>query len=130
MGKNCNISDGVTIFTPWNVSIGDRVSINVSCYIGGEGDITIGNFVAIAHNCSIISETHIFTDTTIPIKEQGTMGQPISIGNDVWLGSKVTILGNVNIGDGAIIGANSLVTKDIPENVIAVGVPCKVIRFR
>ena len=130
MGKNCNISDAVTIYNPQNVSIGNRVSINVGCYIGGEGEITIGNYVAIAHNCSIISETHNFSDTSIPIKKQGMTAQPISIGDNVWLGGKVSIMGNTIIGDGAIIGTNSVVTKDIPENAIAVGVPCKVIRFR
>ena len=54
--------------------------------------------------------------------------KPIFIGKDVWIGANATILGGVHIGSGSIIGAGSVVTDDIPENVIAVGVPCKVLR--
>lgn len=130
MGKGSNISDAVTIANPSNVSIGNRCSIHEYSYFAGEGEISIGNFVAIANNCTIISESHNFTDRNVPIKLQGLSPQPVIIGNDVWIGSKVTILGNVQIGDGAIIGAGSVVTKDIPEYAVAVGVPCNVIKYR
>lgn len=130
MGRNVNICDAVTIIDPSKVSIGDRVSIHEYTYIAGGGEITIGNCVAIANNCTIVSESHNFFERNIPIKDQGVTAQPVSIGNDVWIGSKVTILGNVKIGNGAIIGAGSVVNKDIPAYAIAVGVPCKVIKYR
>ena len=130
MGENCNICDGVSILNSANISLGDRVSIHENTTIGGKGKITIGNHVAIAHNCSIISESHIFSDNDILIKDQGLTTEPIFIGNNVWLGCKVAVLGNVRIGNGCVIGAGSVVTKDIPENTVAVGNPCRVIRYR
>lgn len=130
MGKNTNICDAVTIVNPSRVSIGERCSIHEYSYIAGEGEIAIGNYVAIANNCTIISESHNFADRNVPIKMQGLSAQPVIIGDDVWLGSKVTILGNVKIGKGAVIGAGSVVTRDIPEYAIAFGAPCKVIRYR
>lgn len=129
-GNGLNICDGVTIIRPGNLIVGDRVSIHEYSYIGGTGHIKIGNFVSIANNCSIISETHNFEKRDLPIKEQGVTPQSISIGSDVWIGSRVTILGKVKIGNGAVIGAGSIVTKDIPDYAVAFGVPCRVMRYR
>jgi len=130
MGRDTNICDAVTITNPSKLSIGGKCSIHEYSYLGGEGEIVIGDYVAIANNCTIISESHNFTDRNVPIKMQGLTPQPVKIGSDVWIGSKVTILGNVKIGNGSVIGAGSVVTKDIPEYAIAVGVPCKVMRYR
>ena len=130
MGPNCNITDAVTITSPENVSLGERVSIHEYSVLGGSGDIVIGDRVAIANSCTLISESHIFSDPNKPIKEQGLTAQPITIGDDVWLGARVTVLGNVTIGPGAVIGAGSVVSRDIPANAIAVGVPCRVIGQR
>lgn len=130
MGVNCNICDGVTISRPQNIYLGNRVSIHEYTLIGGSGDIKIGNYVAIGSNCSIISENHNFNDKQIKIKDQGVTPQPIVIGENVWLGCKVIILGNVTIGHGAVIGAGSVVTRSVPENAIVVGNPARVIRQR
>ena len=78
----------------------------------------------------MISETHNFSNTEILIKNQGVKAQQIVIGDNVWLGCKITVLGNITIGSGTIVGAGSVVTKSIPENVLAAGNPCKVIRVR
>lgn len=121
---NSNITDGVTIVHPKKVSIGDRVSIHPHTYILGE--VTIGNYVAIATKCSIVAESHNFSDVSTYIKSQGIEDQPISIGNDVWIGANSVILGNVTIGDGSIIGAGSVVTRDIPPYSVAMGNPARV----
>jgi len=125
---NSNITDGVTIVHPGKVSIGDRVSIHPHTYLRGE--ITIGNYVAIAAKCSFVAESHNFADVTTPIKLQGIEDQPISIGNDVWIGAHSIILGNVTIGDGAIIGAGSVVTKNIAPYSVVMGSPARVVRNR
>jgi len=130
MGQSCNIADAVTITAPANLSLGNRVSIHPYCVFAGSGEIEIGNGVAIASSCILISESHIFDDAETLIKDQGLEAQPIRIGNDVWLGARVTVLGNVTINDGAVIGAGSVVTRDIPANSVAVGVPCQVVRTR
>jgi len=129
-GKGFNICDAVTIVSPEKLALGDRVSIHEYSYFGGGGEITIGNYVAIANNCSLIPSSHNFESRDRYIKEQGGVDQPIVIEDDVWLGSKVTVLGNVTIGRGAIIGAGSVVTKDVPAYAVAVGVPCRVLRYR
>lgn len=130
VGANSNITDAVTISSPANVSLGDRVSIHEYCVLAGSGEIKIGSRVAIANSCILVSESHVYFDPIRPIKDQGLIAQPITIGDDVWLGARVTVLGNVTIGDGAVIGAGSVVTRNIPPNSIAVGVPCRVIRQR
>lgn len=130
MGSRTKISDAVTIGDPSRVSIGDFVSIHEYTYIGTMGEITIGDYVRIGAGCSIISDTHNFEQRDILIKKQGASAQPVVISSNVWLGCQVTVLGGVTIGEGAIIGAGSVVTKDVPPYAIAMGVPCKVSRFR
>ena len=93
------------------------------------GGIEIGSDVLIAANCYIIDNDHEFKRGEL-INKQGVLVKPTRIGNDVWLGTGVSVLRGVTIGDGAVIGAGSVVNKDIPENAIAVGVPAKVIRYR
>ncbi len=129
-GLRINICDGVTIINPGNVTLGDRVSIHEYSYIEATGAIKIGDYVAMASGATLVSEGHNFDRKDVLIKEQGVIKQPIVIGNDVWLGANVTVLGNVTIGDGSVIGAGSVVTKDIPAYAVAVGVPCKVIKYR
>ncbi len=130
MGKNCNICDGVTIIKPENLSLGSRVSIHPYSYIEATGEIFIDDFVAIASHCVIVSENHETSDKSKLIKLQGVIPKPILIGPDVWLGARATILGGVTIGKGSVIGAGSVVTKEVPDYSVAVGVPCKVIKSR
>ena len=80
---------------------------------------------------TVITRNHRHDRTDIPMMEQGfEEEQPVVIGNDVWIGDRVVILPGVHIGSGSIIGAGAVVTKDIPDNAIAAGVPARVIRFR
>lgn len=130
MGRYTNIADGVTIADPTRVSIGSNVSIHEYTFIGAVGEVTIGDYVMFATGCAIISDSHIFTQRDIPMRKQGTVARPVVIEDDVWLGCKVTVLGGVRIGQGAVIGAGSVVTRDIPAYAVAMGVPCRIKRFR
>ena len=121
---NSNIIDSVTIVNPTKVSIGDNVSIHPYTYILGE--VTIGNYVGIASKSSIIAETHNTADISIPYKLQGMEDQPVSIGNDVWIGAHSIILGNSKIGDGVIISAGSVVSGEIPPYSVVMGNPARV----
>lgn len=109
-----------------NITIGDNVYINFGCIILDCSEVTIGSHTLLGPNIGLYAANHS-TDATERING-GCYGKPIHIGNNVWLGGDVKVLQGVTIGDNTIIGAGSIVTKDIPDNVIAVGNPCKVIR--
>lgn len=97
--------------------------------------VTIGDNVFFGPNCSLMTPIHplLPRERNMRIKEDGTLydleyAKPIRIGNDCWFGANVTVCGGVTIGDGCVIGAGSVVTRDIPSGVLAAGNPCRVIR--
>ena len=88
--------------------------------------MTFGDHVFIAPNCTFTTAEHALDAEQ---RNEGLeVALPITVGNNVWIGTGTIVLGGVTIGDNAVIGAGSVVTKDIPPNVIAVGVPCRVLR--
>ena len=121
-----------SVWLPWveYLRLGKNVSIHPLCYIDAQGGISIGNNVSIAHNVSILSFDHDYSDTSKPIKDAPLTLKEIVIENDVWIGAAARILGGVRIGTGSVIGAGAVVTKDIPPMSIAVGVPARVIKSR
>lgn len=129
-GENVSIQPDCYIFYPENLEIGDNVSIHPMCYFFAQGGISIGNDVSIAHGVTIMTTNHQFDRTDIPIKDQPLAFGEVIIHDDVWIGAKATILYGRTIGKGSIIGAASVVTKDIKENTINVGVPAKAVKER
>ncbi|MGL4412583.1 MAG: DapH/DapD/GlmU-related protein [Bacteroidales bacterium] len=107
-----------------NITIGKNVFINSCCNFQDQGGITIGDGSLIGHKVVLATLNHGFAPD-----DRGTLyPSPITIGRNVWIGSSVTVLPGVTISDNAIIGASSVVTKDVPPNTLSVGNPCKVIR--
>lgn len=129
-GENVVIYPGVYLLNPQNITIGNNVSIHPMCYIEALGEVVIGNDVSIAHGVSIMSTSHNYSNLSIPIKDQGGIFGKVVIGDNVWIGAKATILSNKTIESGAIIGANSVVTKNVKENSIVGGIPAKLIKER
>jgi len=129
-GDNVSIHPSVFLFKLNNLSIGNNVSIHPMCYIDATGEIEIRDDVSIAHGVTILSTTHTFSETLVPIKNQKTQIKKTTIQSNVWIGAKVTILYGNRIGEGSIIGANSVVTKNIESNTICAGIPAKVIKKR
>eukprot|EP01057_Protomagalhaensia_wolfi_P001861 Protomagalhaensia_wolfi_Nauph_80__1860@NODE_2162_length_1190_cov_7265_008688_g1692_i0_p1_GENE_NODE_2162_length_1190_cov_7265_008688_g1692_i0NODE_2162_length_1190_cov_7265_008688_g1692_i0_p1_ORF_typecomplete_len230_score29_78Hexapep/PF00132_24/0_013Hexapep/PF00132_24/7_3e06Hexapep/PF00132_24/2_3e10Hexapep_2/PF14602_6/3_5e07Hexapep_2/PF14602_6/1_8e09_NODE_2162_length_1190_cov_7265_008688_g1692_i04061095 len=109
-----------------NVHIGQHAYINYNCVFLDGATITIGDFSLIGPNCTLATPTHPIDPEVRRTGDQNY--HSITIGNDVWVGASVTILGNVTIGHNSIIGAGSVVTKSIPANCIAFGSPCKVVK--
>lgn len=107
-----------------NIKIGENVFINSCCRFQDQGGIEIGDGSLIGHNTTIATLNHDFA----PTKRQNLTPKSVKIGKNVWIGSDCTILPGVEIGDGAIIGAGSVVTKSIPSNTIAVGNPARIIK--
>lgn len=94
------------------------------------GLLQFGNDCLVGPRCIFRTSNHNFTSTEKPIRVQGHISKDIKIGDDVWIGANVVVLPGVSIGNHSVIGAGSIVTKNIPENVIAVGNPARVLRFR
>ena len=128
VGSNVNIERGA-YFGGCNVSIGNNSGIGVDSHI--YGSVIIGDDVMMGPECDIHSGCHEFGRTDVPMWQQGFKpDRPVTIGSDVWLGSRVTILPGVRIGNGVVVGANSVVPKDIPDYAVAVGNPAVVKKFR
>ena len=108
-----------------NITIGKNVFINSGCRFQDQGGITIGDGALIGHNVVLATLNHDFS----PKKRSTMHPAPIIIGKNVWIGANATVVPGVKIGDGAIIAAGAVVTKDVPKNAIAAGVPAKVIKY-
>ncbi|WP_289688184.1 sugar O-acetyltransferase [Faecalibaculum rodentium] len=110
----------------FNISIGDNFYANFDCVMLDGGGIEIGNNVLLGPRVGIYTSNHAI-DPAERVAG-GCYAKPVKIGSSVWVGGGVQIMQGVTIGDNAVIGAGSVVTRSIPANVVAAGVPCRVIR--
>lgn len=108
-----------------NITVGKEVFINSCCHFQDQGGIVIGDNVLIGHNVTLATLNH----DENPERRQSIHPAPIEIGKNVWIGSNVTILQGIKIGDGAIVGAGSVVTRDVPANCIVAGNPARMLRY-
>lgn len=149
-GKRCGIEPGVRIRGECKIILGDRVMLRRGVFIGGDGCLIVGSntaineqvniavteSVTIGSNCMLASRVyildvdHAYTRRDIPIAKQGYKKEAVVIGDDVWIGAQAVILRGVNIGTGAIVAANSVVTHDVEPYTIVGGVPAKIIKTR
>jgi len=127
--KNSKFENGIYISDAKNLKIGKHVRINECSFF--QGKITVGNYVLIAPYVSIYTNTHTHEDGPTPfIKQVPEPAKEVVLEDNVWLGRNVVVLPGITIGSGSIVGANSVVTKDIEPNSIVGGVPAKLIRKR
>ena len=112
------------------IKVGDDSYIGPNCYLDGVGGITISSDVLISPNCKLITSQHNYSDYKSKINLQGREFSCISVGKDVWIGSNSVILPGIKIGDGAVIGAGSVVTKNVGEFEVVAGNPAKRIKMR
>lgn len=149
-GQDCGICAKVTVRGKTRVKLGNRVHLGRGVFLGGGGEIRIGNHTCInagtivcsrtevlvgdgcmiAAYCYIIDTDHVFNRVEVPIREQGYASRKVVIGNDVWVGSHSIIAKGVTIGDGAVVGANSFVNRDVPALTVVAGSPAVVIGSR
>lgn len=126
-GKNVNIERGAEF--AWDLRIGDNSGVGINALISS--GVTIGNDVMMGPDCMLFTTNHGMRKNGIPMwMQKSSDPNPIVIGNDVWIGARVIVLSGVHIGDGAVIGAGSVVTKDVPPFGIVAGNPAKLIRMR
>lgn len=148
IGKGCFLSREAGVFPerPGSISFGDGSFVGGGAYVTGSvvtgsdcsinpyavvrGRVRMGKGVRIASHASVLGFNHGHSDTLTPIHRQPMTSEGITIGNDVWIGSHVTVLDGVTIGDHAILAAGAVVTKDVPSYGIVGGNPAKVIKVR
>ena len=127
---NTELNETLNVIPPFNtdfgknIHIGQRVFINSGCKMQDQGGIYIGDDVLIGHNACLLTLNHEME----PENRADMHPKPIHIEDKVWLGSNVTVLPGVTIGEGAIVAAGAVVTKDVESNTIVGGVPAKIIK--
>lgn len=126
MGKEVIVTPPFWCDYGYNITVGDYFYSNHNLIITDGAKVTFGDHVFIAPNCCFTTAEHALDPE---MRKAGIeVAKPITVGSNVWIGAGSTILAGVTIGSGSVIGAGSVVKKSIPENVVAVGVPCKVLR--
>lgn len=131
--EHCFIDQTVKIFSPERVKIDDFVHIQMNCTLFADGGgIEIGEGTILAHEVQILARNHCYDAPDlkyVPYDERFDE-KPVKIGRYVWIGARVIILPGVTVGDGAVIAAGSVVTKDVPECAVVGGNPAKIIKYR
>lgn len=130
-GRAVKIAPTAFFKHPGNISIGNNSFINHHCCVWASpnGSIRIGSDVLFGPNVCVIASNH-GTELGAPMRLQPGVDAPIVIGNDVWIGANVVVTAGVEIGDGCIVGAGAVVTKDLPPNTVCAGIPAKVLYNR
>lgn len=130
VGDNVSIFPDVYLHNVQEMEIGDNVSFQPMVYIEAYGGVKIGNDVSFAEGASLFSVNHGYRDLTIPIKDQPLTALPVEIENNVWIGSKATVLGGVKVACGTVVAAGAVVNKNTEKDTIVAGVPAKTVGTR
>lgn len=125
-GKDCQITAPFWCDYGYNIHLGDRFYVNHNCVMLDAAPITFGTDVFIGPNCGFYTSGHPIEANVRNVGLE--YARPITIGNSVWIGGGVRVMPGVTIGSNTVIGAGSVVTKDIPSGVVAAGNPCRVLR--
>jgi putative colanic acid biosynthesis acetyltransferase WcaF len=125
IGKGVHVYPGVKIWAPWNLVLDDECGIANGVTLYSQGKITIGKRTVISQGSHLVSGTHDYTKLGFPL-----FTKPITIGDHVWIAAETFIHPGVTIGNGAVIGARSVVTKNQPEWMVCTGHPCIPIKPR
>jgi maltose O-acetyltransferase len=128
-GQRINVEKGAWFGSGRGVSIGDRSGLGLDCLV--MGSLTLGRDVMVGPRCMFISHAHNTADVSRPMTEQGTAeDRPIVVEDDVWFGAAVIVLPGVRVGHGSVIGAGSIVTKDVPPFACVAGSPARILKYR
>jgi putative colanic acid biosynthesis acetyltransferase WcaF len=125
IGKGVHVYPRVNIWAPWNLELKDESGIANGVTLYSQGKITIGKRTVISQGAHLVSGSHDYTKKGFPL-----FTKPIYIGDHVWIAAEAFIHPGIVIGDGAVIGARSVVTSDMPSWMVCSGHPCKVIKDR
>ncbi len=125
IGRQCMFERGIKILIPWNICFSDCVAIGRNVEIYNYGKVHISNMTVVSQYSYLCTGSHDYTHPHMPLT-----WAPIKIGSECWIAADVFISPGISIGNGAVIGARSVVTKDMPEWMVCAGNPCKPIKAR
>jgi len=125
VGRGAHIYPNVKIWAPWNLTLGGQCGVANGVILYSQGEITIGERTVISQGVHICAGTHNYTKKGFPL-----ITKPVVIGSEAWIAADAFIHPGVNIGNGCVIGARSVVDKDMPEWMVCTGHPCKAIKKR
>lgn len=129
-GDGCVLDHGFTLESRGRIDVGSRTVFGHHCTLAADERVEIGENCLIAEMVSIRDHDHAFSSTEVSIIDQGRKTAPVHIGDNVWVGAKATINKGVSIGSNTVVGAHAVVTGDLPDNCVAVGIPARVVRQR
>ena len=131
VAEGCELNQGVEL-NPWggSIRIARRVWLGPYVVIYGHGGVEIGEQTLVSMHCAILSSNHAIPPIGKLIRNGADVLLPTKIGSDVWIGANAVILGGVTIGDGAVIAAGAVVTKDVESGAVVAGVPARFVRKR
>lgn len=128
-GERCVLDRHLTVECEGELIVGSRTIFGHHCTIGAKESVRIGADCLIAEMVSVRDNDHVISnDQGLPYRDQGHVTSPVTIGTNVWLGARTVVGRGVRIGDNSVVGAGAVVTRDVPANSLAVGVPARVIR--
>jgi putative colanic acid biosynthesis acetyltransferase WcaF len=125
VGKGVHVYPGVKIWAPWNIEFGDECGIASGVTLYSQGKITIGRRAVISQGAHLVTGTHDYTRSGFPL-----FTSPIKIGDEVWIAAEAFIHPGITINDGCVVGARSVVNKDLPGWMVCAGHPCKPLKPR
>ncbi len=120
VGRGVHVYPGVSIWAPWNLELGDECGIADGAKLYSQGKISIGRRAVISQGTHLCAGTHDYTQTGFPL-----VTKPIQVGDHAWIAAESFIHPGITIGVGCVVGARSVVTKDMPEWMVCAGHPCK-----
>jgi acetyltransferase-like isoleucine patch superfamily enzyme len=129
-GTGCVLDRGFDLECRGVVEVGDRTVFGHHCTVAADRGVVIGRDCLLAEMVSVRDHDHAFVDPDRPVLDQGRATEPVRIGDNVWLGAKVTVTKGVTIGSDVVVGAHAVVTSDLPDRCVAAGVPARVVRRR
>ncbi len=129
-GAGCVLDRGFDLECRGRITVGPGTVFGHHCTLAADDRVEIGRDCLLAELVSVRDHDHAFDAVGTAIVRQGRVVAPVRIGDNVWLGSKVTVVKGVSIGDGSVVGAHAVVTRDIPPGSIALGVPARVVGRR
>lgn len=125
------VASTCTLWSGVRLEVAERATLEIGkgTYLNRDAVVVCHERITIGENCKISYQVIIMDTDEHPVPGSSSLTAPVTIGNDVWLGARSIVLKGVQIGDGAVIGAGSIVTRDIPARAVAVGQPARVLRF-